>query len=224
MDDLHNHAPEEEKDESAQHEASAEEAEAMEMAAEMNREAEVELEDEGASPPKKSIGREILEWILVIVVAVAAALLIRTFIFEPVRVDGNSMLNTLYDKEYMIVTKYQYLFGDPERFDVVICHYPNRGSTNFVKRVVGIPGDTVAMHNGELYVNGEAVDEPNIDYKANYEMAPVTVEEGHYFVLGDNRSNSNDSHAPGVGQLTRNQIVGEVRLVVWPFANFRTIN
>lgn len=174
-------------------------------------------------PPKKSIGREVLEWVLVIVVAVAAALVIRTFIFEPVRVDGNSMLNTLHDKEYMIVTKHQYLFGDPDRFDVVICHYPDRGSTNFVKRVVGIPGDTVAMIDGNLYVNGEMIDEPHIDYKANYAMPEMLVEEGHYFVLGDNRSNSNDSHAPGVGQLTRDQIIGKVRLVAWPISAWRTI-
>lgn len=180
-------------------------------------------EDEGKKG-KKSTGREILEWILVIVVAVAAALLIRTFIFEPVRVEGNSMLNTLHNDEYMIVTKYQYLFNDPQRYDVVICHYPGRGNTNFVKRIVGIPGDTVAMHDGVLYVNGEAVDEPYIDYVANYEMDAVLVESGHYFVLGDNRSSSNDSHAPGVGQLTRDQIVGKVRLVAWPFNAWRTIH
>lgn len=174
-------------------------------------------------PEKKSLGREILEWLLVIVVAVVAALLIRTFLFEPVRVDGNSMQNTLHDREYMIVTKYQYLFNDPQRFDVVICHYPGRGNTNFVKRIVGIPGDRVAVQNGLLYVNGEAVEEPYIDYRPNYSMEEIVVEEGHYFVLGDNRSNSNDSHAPGVGQLTRDQIRGKVRLVVWPISEFRTI-
>lgn len=176
------------------------------------------------APPKKSIGREILEWVLVVVVAVAAALLIRTFVFEPVRVDGNSMNNTLHNQDYMIVTKYQYLFADPQRFDVVVCHYPNRGNTNFVKRIVGVPGDTVAMQDGVLYVNGEAQEEDYITYKANYNMAETLVEEGHYFVLGDNRANSNDSHAPGVGQLERGQIVGKVRLVVWPFSDFRVIH
>lgn len=182
------------------------------------------LELEGTdAPQKKSLGRELLEWILVIVVAAGAALLIRTFVFEPVRVDGNSMQNTLQNNEYMIVTKYQYLFNDPERFDVVICRYPGRGNTNFVKRVVGIPGDTVAVRNGTLYVNGEAVDEPYIDYRPTYAMAETLVEEGHYFVLGDNRPNSNDSHAAGVGQLTRDQIVGKVRLVVWPLSSRRAV-
>ena len=196
---------------------------------EASAEAEVTAEYAGEElageekPPKKSLGREILEWVLVIVIAVAAALLIRTFIFEPVRVDGNSMQNTLQNNEYMIVTKFQYLFGDPERFDVVICHYPGRGNTNFVKRVVGIPGDVISIYGGVLYVNGEAIEEDYITYKPNYEVRDVVVEEGHYYVLGDNRSNSNDSHALGVGQLERGQIVGKVQLVVWPLSDFRRI-
>lgn len=189
--------------------------------AEASAEMSAALEEDAQK--KKSLGREILEWILVILIAAGAALLIRTFVFEPVRVDGNSMQNTLQNNEYMIVTKYQYLYGDPERFDVVICRYPGRGNTNFVKRVVGIPGDTVAVRNGTLYVNGEAVDEPYIDYKPTYVMAETLVEEGYYFVMGDNRPNSNDSHVAGVGQLSRDQIVGEVRLVVWPLSSWRTI-
>lgn len=221
MDDLHNEQPKEQEAPDTAANAAQEDAlkEAGAEGAVMDA-----ADAPGEEPKKKSIGREILEWVMVVVVAVVAALVIRTFIFEPVRVDGNSMLNTLHDNEYMIVTKYQYLFDDPERFDVVICHYPGRGATNFVKRVVGVPGDTVAVMDGVLYVNGEAIDEPYIDYKPNYTMQTQLVEEGHYFVLGDNRANSNDSHAPGVGQLTRNQIVGKVRLVAWPFSQFRTIH
>lgn len=187
------------------------------------------LEEKQANAPeketeakKKSVGREILEWIFVVVFAVGAALIIRTFIFEPVRVDGESMMQTLADNEYMIVTKYQYLFSDPERFDIVICHYPDRGNTNFVKRIVGIPGDVVAVRDGTLYVNGEAVDESNTVNKANYTMSEVTVGEGEYFVLGDNRSHSNDSHI--IGPLKRNQIIGKVRFVVWPLSQFRTVS
>ena len=101
--------------------------------------------------PKKSAKREALEWVLTIVAALAIAFVIRTFLFEPVRVDGGSMLETLQDGEIMFVTKFDYLGSNPDRFDVVICHYPNRGTTNFVKRVVGLPGDTVeilAKQNG----------------------------------------------------------------------------
>lgn len=184
----------------------------------------VAAEEAKKTESKKSVGREIFEWIMVFVVAITAALAIRTFIFEPVRVDGTSMVNTLHDNEYMVVTKYQYLFNDPARFDVVICRYPSRGNTNFVKRIVGIPGDTVAVHGGKLYVNGEEVDEPYIDVPMLSETPETLVEEGHYFVMGDNRNNSNDSRSQAVGQLTRSQIRGQVRLVAWPIGDFRLIH
>ena len=170
---------------------------------------------------KKTVGQEILSWILTFAVAIALVLVIRTFIFEPVRVDGHSMDYTLADNEYMIVTKYDYLLGEPERFDVVICHYPERGRTNFVKRLVGLPGDTVSMLNGTLYVNGEAIDEPYITNKANYNMQAYTLKDDEYFVLGDNRSSSNDSHI--IGPISREQIKGHVRCVACPFKNARTV-
>ena len=170
---------------------------------------------------KKTVGQEILSWILTFAVAIALALVIRTFIFEPVRVDGHSMDYTLADNEYMIVTKYDYLLGEPERFDVIICPYPERGRTNFVKRLVGLPGDTVSMLNGTLYVNGEAIDEPYITNKANYNMQAYTLKDDEYFVLGDNRSSSNDSHI--IGPISREQIKGHVRCVAFPFKNARTV-
>ena len=138
---------------------------------------------------KKPLGQEILSWILTILAAVAAALVIRTVIFEPVRVDGSSMNDTLADGEIMFVTKFDYsstwlslpwqsdevkeqatrftLGGNPERFDVVICRYPGRGDLNFVKRVIGLPGDTLELNNGILFVNGEQYPETyvNDDYR-----------------------------------------------------------
>ncbi len=134
---------------------------------------------------KKSVGQEILSWVLTILTAVVAALLIRSLIFEPVRVDGHSMDDTLADGEIMLVSKYDFsttwlclpwadaetqenaqrvtIGGNPERFNVVICRYPGRGGTNFVKRVVGLPGDTVAFEDGWLYVNGEKQEESYIN-------------------------------------------------------------
>ena len=129
---------------------------------------------------KKTVGAEILSWILTILCAVAAALVIRSVIFEPVRVDGESMDDTLADKEIMLVSKYDYsstwlclpwqsdnaaqqapriTFGNPNLLDVVICRYPARGAVNFVKRIVGLPGDTVELREGYLYLNGEQVEE-----------------------------------------------------------------
>ena len=138
---------------------------------------------------KRPLGLEILSWILTILVAVAAALVIRTVIFEPVRVDGASMNDTLADGEIMFVTKFDYsstwlsfpwqsdevkeqasrftLGGHPNRFDVVICRYPGRGDLNFVKRVIGLPGDTLELNNGILFVNDEQYEESyvNDDYR-----------------------------------------------------------
>ena len=134
---------------------------------------------------KKTVGQEILSWVLTILVAVIAALIIRSVIFEPVRVDGASMDDTLANGEIMFVSKFDYSttwlslpwqsdeskeaaprfttgFGSPERFDVVIVRYPARGDTNFVKRLIGMPGDRVKIADGMLYVNGEPYDEPYI--------------------------------------------------------------
>lgn len=169
---------------------------------------------------KKSPGREALEWVLWLGAAVIVGLSIRAFVFELIWVDGNSMLETLHNKEVMLVTKLEYLGSGPERFDVVICRYPNR-KENFVKRVVGLPGDTIQVEGGLLYVNGEAQEEPYITHRPNYAFGPYTVQEGEYFVLGDNRSNSNDSHL--VGPLKRNQIVGHVRTVLYPLDSIRGI-
>lgn len=196
---------------------------------------------------KKSVGREIVEWILTILVAVVLALGIRTFLFEPVRVDGDSMNDTLMDGEVMLTSKTAYtsvwltmpwmsdeqkeqstkwaVGGDPERFDIVICRYPGRGDTNFVKRVVGLPGDTVRLENGYLYVNDELYPEPYIadvyrtGFRANF--GPITVPENQFFVMGDHRNNSNDSRA--VGCLPRENIIGKVQNVVFPFDRVRGI-
>ena len=128
---------------------------------------------------KKPLWREILSWIFTLLAAAAVALVIRSVIFEPVKVDGESMLDTLKDREVMLVSKYDYsstwlclpwqsdneaqqaprlTLGNPNFLDVVICRYPARGAANFVKRVVGMPGDTIELREGYLYVNGEQVE------------------------------------------------------------------
>ena len=174
---------------------------------------------------KKSLKREIFEWIMVFVVAGAMAFVVRTFIFEPVRVDGASMMYTLEDGEFMIATKYDYLLGDPERFDIVICNYPNTSDGMYrVKRVIGMPDETIELRAGELYVDGKHI-EQNFEMTPNQTyFGPYTVPPGHYFVIGDNRNNSKDSRSAMVGCLPRDMIKGHVRAVVFPFKNARLIN
>ena len=185
---------------------------------------EKELQNTKKDKPKKSMKQEIFEWVMVFVVAAALAFVVRTFIFEPVRVDGSSMLNTLTDGDFMIATKYDYLAGDPERFDVVICDYPNTSDGKYrVKRVIGLPGDTVELVAGELYINGEHI-EQDFDMTDNQAyFGPYVVPEDHYFVMGDNRNNSKDSRSSMVGALPRSMIRGHVRLVVFPFGHAGTV-
>ena len=166
---------------------------------------------------RKSVGREILEWVLTIVVALAAALVIRSVVFEMVRVDGESMLDTLNNGEIMFVSKYDYSgiwcnlpwqsdnaaqkaarisYGTPARLDVVICRYPARGAVDFVKRVAGLPGDTVELRDGFLYINGEQVkEESEIEgitdaYRSGYSASsfgPYYVpKKGDTLVITDN--------------------------------------
>ncbi len=162
-----------------------------------------------------------MEWGGCLLAAVVIALPIRAFVFEPYKVDGRSMETTLHNEEVMFTTKYDYLFSGPNRFDVIICHYQGR-TENFVKRIVGLPGDTLAVKDGYLYVNGEKCQEEYLSQPIYYTMAETLVPEDEYFVLGDNRNNSNDSHL--IGPLKRSQIVSHVRAVLYPFDQIRSIN
>ena len=170
---------------------------------------------------KKSLGREIFEWIMVFVVAGALALTVRTLIFEPVRVDGQSMMDTLLDGEFMISTKYDYLLGNPERFDIAICYYLNTSDGKYrVKRIIGLPGDKVYLHGDDLYINDELVEQPfPLRHNSLKDYYIEKVPEGQYVVFGDNRGNSRDSR--DVGTIPRSMIKGHVRVVVFPLTRIR---
>jgi len=151
---------------------------------------------------------------------VAIALAIRTFLFVPIRVDGESMQNTLRDGEVVLATKPEYLRGNFTRGDVVICHYPDRGKTLFVKRLIALPGDTLEMRDGLVYVNGGLVDETQIDMgtESHTSFGPVVLGEDEYFVMGDNRGVSNDSRR--VGPISRSMIVAHAVRMVLPLSKF----
>lgn len=168
--------------------------------------------------------KELLSWVFCICGAVLMALLLRLFVFEMVRVDGPSMQPTLYKDQTVFVEKISSAGGKIERFDVVIVRYPNREGA-FVKRVVGLPGDTVEIKNdGHLYVNGERQEEP---YLLEQLIIPgydaYTVPEGCYFVMGDNRNNSLDSRSADVGAIAKEDVIGHALFVVWPLNQMKKI-
>lgn len=174
---------------------------------------------------KKPPVQSALEWIVTIAGALILVLLLQFFVGMPVVVDGDSMYPTLHHREVMIVSKFHYgtsylfnipvtLGGEPERFDVVVCNYPNR-EEKFVKRVVGLPGDTIQISGGYLYVNGEKYEEKFLQARMVSNYGPYTVPEGEYFLMGDNRNNSNDSRNDAVGSVPREMILGRVEGVLW---------
>lgn len=204
----------------------------MQVQDEQAREAQDLPASENKKEEKKPVNvkKEILSWILTLGAAVVIALLIRHFLFEPVRVDGQSMCDTLQNNEIMFVTKPEYIWGDPQRGDVVICHYPGRGNTNFVKRLMGVPGDVIEVRRDVVYRNGEPLDEPYLTPSRNddhFSMLPFTLGPDEYFVMGDNRDNSHDSRNyngySSPSAITRDMIVGHVRCVVFPFNVIRGI-
>jgi signal peptidase I len=142
-------------------------------------------------------------------------LLLQTTIQSSI-VEGSSMLPGLEDGQRLIVVKAAYHFSSPERGDIIIIHPPIAPQKQWVKRVIGLPGDTVEIKSGKVYVNGTTLNEPYIKAAPEYVMRPLVVPADSYFVLGDNRNNSTDSHA-GNWTVTRDNIVGEVWLRIWPF-------
>lgn len=157
---------------------------------------------------------EIIETAKTIAIALILALLIRQFLVASFTVEGHSMEPTLHDGERLLVYKLGYRFGEPERGDIIVFRYPLDPSRDFIKRVIGLPGDTIEIRNGEVYINGERVEEP---YRANNSFGnhgPVTVGEGQVYVLGDNRGNSHDSRV--FGPVPEEFIIGEAVAVFWP--------
>lgn len=173
-------------------------------------------------------GREIAGWVLTLAFAAVLALLINSFVFFFARVEGSSMLGTLKDGEVLFVWRAGYVFGQPQRGDIVICHYPetaeggylDQKNTCYVKRVIGLPGDTVSIRQGTVYINGEALKESYLETERidSQSMEAVVLEEGEYFLMGDNRSDSTDSRR--MGAVERGKILGKAVGVVYPFTEF----
>ncbi|MBS4217770.1 signal peptidase I [Bacillus sp. FJAT-49711] len=173
---------------------------------------------------------ELWEWTKALLIAIGLAAVIRYFLFAPIVVDGYSMMPTLHNGDRMIVNK----LGKPERFDIIVFHAPEQ--KDYIKRVIGLPGDTVEYRDDTLYINGKPYAEPYLDsYKSQIVEGPLTedftleetpvgqktVPEGELFVMGDNRRSSKDSRH--IGSISIKKVIGDTNMVYWPFKDIRYV-
>jgi signal peptidase I len=164
-------------------------------------------------PPQPNKQRSVLLDILETLVLAVVFFLGINLVSARILVDGDSMEPTLVTGERVIVNRLSYKFGTPKLGDIIVFHPPPNPSEEYIKRVIGLPGDTIQVKNGSVYVNGQLLQEDYIDVKTNY-TGTWQVPEGQLFVLGDNRNNSSDSH--DWGAVPMDYIVGKAILVYWP--------
>lgn len=171
--------------------------------------------------------KEALSWIRDLTIALVVAAIVLTF-FKPIMIQQESMQPTFYSNDYVIVSRQAYtMFGEIEYGDVIVFKSSlldlDGNEKNLIKRVIGLPGDTLEIVDGYVVRNGEVIQE---DYVAEQglsgEMEQITVEEGKLFVMGDNRGVSQDSRDPEVGQISQDTIVGKVVLRLYPFNKIKT--
>ncbi len=167
---------------------------------------------------------EIMEYCITLVLMFILAFSIRAAIFEPMRVKGSSMENTLMPGDYMAVEKLTYIFSSMERGDVVICYYPNNDEYTCVKRIIGLEGDTITIEGGVVSVNGVTLREDYVTTgMTSRHGGTYHVDDGCIFVIGDNRLVSKDSTDGEVGSIPRERVIGRVRRVLLPFSRAKRL-
>ena len=188
-------------------------------------EEKAETAAEAQEEPKKGLSENAKEWIKDILIAIVVAFLVLQFI-KPTIVQEHSMENTLKPNDYLFISKQSYhLFGDPQRGDIIVFHSvlttADGAEKLLVKRIIALPGDTISITGGVVYVNGEPQDEPYTkDGYTNTEMDEITIPEGKLFCMGDNRQNSRDSRDQLIGLVDEDAVLGKAVLRLFPFSRF----
>jgi signal peptidase I len=170
----------------------------------------------------------LVEWIVVVAVAISSALLVRAYVLQQFAVEGTSMLTTLHPSDRVLANKLSYRLHDPRRGDVVVLKRieSNSQERDLIKRVVGLPGETVEYRDCQLFIDGSLVNEPYLDpqivapSRCGADQPPVEVQSDHVFVMGDNRGGSLDSRDQSVGQVDYGNLIGRAFVVMWPFADW----
>lgn len=175
------------------------------------------------NPKLASAASVIWEIVKVVAISLLIVLPIRYFLVQPFYVKGSSMEPNFHDYEYLIIDELTYRFNEPQRGQVVVMRDPLDHSKYFIKRIVGLPGDTVLVEDGDVYINGDVLDETaylasTVDTFASNEHAEVTLSDHQYYVMGDNRPASFDSRR--FGAIDQSEFVGRVWVRAWPFTKF----
>ena len=174
----------------------------------------------------KNVLKEVLSTSIYLLVVLCAAYLIITYVGQRTQVSGSSMEATLSENDNLIVDKITYRFSDPQRFDIIVFPYQHVEDTFYIKRIIGLPGETVQIIDGFVYIDDEVLAEDiygkELIDRTKYGIAeePIVLGADEYFVLGDNRNHSSDSRDPSVGVLTREQLIGRAWLRIWPLTDF----
>jgi len=179
---------------------------------------------EADSRQLSSVVGEIRGWARDVFFAIGTAVLIVVFLYQPVKVEGTSMLPELVDQERIFVNKFVYRIEKISRKDIVVFWYPKDPSKSYIKRIVGMPGDVVEIRSGIVYVNDEQLDEPYLtaEFKDTRSYGPVHVDLGFYYVLGDHRNQSNDSRMWGL--VPERYIYGKAVFRYWPMNKMGTLD
>ena len=174
----------------------------------------------------KKVLREVLSTGLYLLIVLCLTYLVIAFVGQRTEVNGASMEPTLSDEDNLIVDKITYRFHDPERFDIIVFPYKFKEKTYFIKRIIGLPGETVQIDaEGNIYIDGEILEESygrEVISAEHIGLAgePITLGADEYFVMGDNRNNSQDSRDPTVGNIARSDIIGRAWIRIWPLNKF----
>lgn len=173
---------------------------------------------------KKSIAKEILSTSVYLLCVLLVTYLIINFVGQRTEVQGSSMEPTLHNEDNLIVDKITYRFNDPKRFDIIVFPFQYEEETYYIKRIIGMPGETVRIdYDGNIYIDGEILSESyglEVIQEPGRAAEEITLGEDEYFVLGDNRNNSTDSRADLVGNIHKNDIIGRAWVRIYPFERF----
>ena len=185
------------------------------------RSKEREAEKKNASEKKeKSTAQNILGTIAYIIGVCVFVFLILHFVGQRTVVNGSSMDTTLANGQNLVMDKLSYRFHDPERYDIIVFPYQHAENTYYIKRIIGLPGDTVQVIDGYVYINGKKLDEhygAEVMEDPGIAAEPIKLGDDEYFVLGDNRNHSSDSRVASVGVLTRDMLIGRAWVRIYPF-------